>query len=76
MSVQENAGPVTAGSRIRGALEKKPGEAPALVALVRESTGASQKLLVLANLGSEPVPVDVESVVLPACRLVNRTSHR
>ncbi len=38
-------------------------EAPALVALVRESTNASQKLLVLANLGSEPVPVNVESLV-------------
>ncbi len=38
-------------------------EAPALVALVRESTAPSQKLLVLANLGSQPLTVDVESLI-------------
>lgn len=37
-------------------------ESPALVALVRVSTDASQRLLVLANLGFQPVPVDVASL--------------
>ena len=38
-------------------------DAPALVALVRESTNPAQKLLVLANLGSQPVPVNVEGLL-------------
>jgi sucrose phosphorylase len=38
-------------------------EAPALVALVRESTDPSQRLLILANLGSQTLPVDVESLI-------------
>ena len=38
-------------------------DTPALVAFVRESTSPSQKLLVLVNLGSQPVSVDVEGLI-------------
>ncbi|NLS97002.1 MAG: DUF3459 domain-containing protein [Planctomycetaceae bacterium] len=38
-------------------------EAPAVVAVVRESTTPFQRLLVLANLGHQAVPVEVEGLI-------------
>jgi glucosylglycerate phosphorylase len=38
-------------------------DAPALVVLVRESSDPAQKLLVLANLGPQPLPVHVEGLI-------------
>jgi sucrose phosphorylase len=38
-------------------------DAPALVALVRESMDPTQVVLVLANLGPQPLPVNVEGLI-------------